>query len=136
MQGRGVKVLLNGSVFEGTFDSNKLTGHGRAIFYDGSQYIGQWGSSGLPHGTGDYTTEDGYLVGTQWYNYINVDAHQKLQDSLRSLRTTVLKEIPTNNASDWMELLKPKQMTPTEKYFVQQLKEPVGQISPQSVVHK
>ena len=64
MDGKGIKVLLNGSIFEGTFDCDKLVGYGRAIFYDGSLYIGQWGSNGLPHGSGDYTTEDGLLVGT------------------------------------------------------------------------
>jgi hypothetical protein len=73
MHGRGIKVLLNGSVFEGNFERDKLVGFGRAIFYDGSHYIGQWGFNGLPHGEGDYTTEEGSLVGSHWYNYINLD---------------------------------------------------------------
>ncbi len=57
MHGRGIKVLLNGSIFEGNFERDKLVGFERAIFYDGSLYIGQWGFNGLPHGEGDYTTE-------------------------------------------------------------------------------
>jgi len=77
MSGKGIKVLLNGSIFEGSFESDKLVGYGRAIFYDGSMYIGQWGTNGLPHGQGSYTTEDGQLLGTQWYNYINVDLHRQ-----------------------------------------------------------
>ena len=64
MDGKGVKVLVNGSIFEGTFECNKLVGHGRAIFYDGSLYLGEWGMNGLPHGSGEYTTQDGFLVGT------------------------------------------------------------------------
>jgi hypothetical protein len=128
MDGKGIKVLLNGSIFEGTFDCDKLVGYGRAIFYDGSLYIGQWGSNGLPHGQGDYTTEEGLLVGTQWYNYINIDQRNRQSTFGRSLREGIGSRNKAKKVDEWLEFLKKRKVNlQMERPFISHIKETLGQ---------
>ena len=63
--GKGVLVILDGSIYEGYWLNDKKNGFGRFIHVDGDFYIGQF-KDDMMHGTGTYTHADGAKYEGEW----------------------------------------------------------------------
>lgn len=58
MEGLGVYLYKNGSVYKGEFRNDDKNGYGELLYYNGDQYRGEW-SSGFRHGYGIYSSKFG-----------------------------------------------------------------------------
>jgi len=62
---RALKVLPDGSLYEGDWQNDKQNGYGRMIHLDGDVYEGQW-KDNKAHGKGRYQHADGSTYDGEW----------------------------------------------------------------------